>query len=145
MFLEPRELFFYQKLNYFLVDAGTCHVLIIVEWHKIFDDAAKSPESLLFRHYLKETSDNKVEALTVANVDIAVRVGAANTLNSVQDLLSKLLLQSIISLVLLLVVFEECLIRKGPRHINCNLVSVCRWISCVHVFDQCKVVCITLG
>ena len=94
---------------------------------------------------MQETSNDKVEALAVADVGVAICIGCTDTLNSVQNLLSKLLFECIFSFLLIFVVLEEGLVRKCPWHVNVNLVTISCWILRVKVGNQGLIIGITLG
>jgi len=138
--MESGKLFFYQTFDNFLVDSGADHILEVIKGHYILDYVSKRPKSFFFCHYLEETPDYEVEALTIANVDISVSICCTNSLNSVQDVLPQLFLQGVFPLVFLFIVFKECFVGESPRHIDCDLMSVCSWVTSVQVLDQCKIV-----
>ena len=73
---------------------------------------------------------------------IAVRVRCADALDRVQDLLAELLLQRVWPLLPVLVVHEESLIGKRPRHIYLNLVPVRSWKLGIEGTEQGLVVSI---
>ena len=128
-----------------MVNSSAHHVLEVVDWHEVLNDTTEGPEGLLLGHHLQEAPNDKVEALTVADMGVTVGIGRADTLNSIKNLLSKLLLQCILSFILLFVVLEKGLVRKRPRHVNFNLVSVGCRILRVKRRNQGLIIGVTLG
>lgn len=101
-------------------------MLEVVYWHQIFDDAGEDPEGLFLGHDLQEPAYDEVEALTVADVNVAIRVRSANPLDCFKDLLTKLLLQGVLAFVPFFIVLKEGFVREGPGHVHLDLMSVCR-------------------
>lgn len=140
MRLKPRELLFYQDLNDSLIDAGPDHVLKVIYRHQVFDQARERPESLFLGHNLQQTPDNKVEALAVADVRVAIGVRSADALDGIEDLLPKPLLKRVFSLVTVLIVLEEGLVGERPWHVNFNLMSIARGELLIEATEQRNVV-----
>ena len=145
MSLKTWKLFLDQQLDDVLINSGANHVLKVVDWHEVLNDTTESPEGFFFSHHLQETSNDKVEALAVADMGVAIGVGRADALNSVKYLLSELLLKRIFSFLLMFIVLEKGLVRKCPWHVDVNLVAISCGILRVKVRNQGMVVCVTLS
>ena len=128
MGLQPWKLLLDENLDDLLVDARSQHVLKVVHGHQIFDHASERPERLFLRQDVQQASNDEVEALAVSNVDVAVGIGRAHTLNRVQHFLPELLLESIVSLISLLVVAEESFVWESSRHVYFDLMPIRRRI-----------------
>ena len=107
-----------------LVHAGAHHLLKVVHWHQVFDQARERPESLFFCHYLKQPGNDEVEALAVSHVDVAHAVGGAYALDRIEHLLAQLLAQGITSLPVLFVRLEQVLVWESTAHIDVDLVAI---------------------
>lgn len=78
-------------------------------------------------------------------MSVAVSIGRTDALNSVKNLLSKLLLKSIFSLLFMFIVLEKGLVRECPWHVHVNLVTIsCRVLS-VKVRNQGLIIGVRLG
>ena len=128
-----------------MIDSGAHHVLEVVDGHEVFDYTTEGPEGFFFSHHLQKTPNDKVEALTIPYMGVAVGIGRTDALYSVENLLSKLLLKRIFSFILLFIVLEKGLVRKCPWHINVNLVTISCWILRVKRRDQGLIIGVTLG
>ena len=135
MLLKNGKVLSNERFNDALVDTSAKHVLEVINWHKVFNYASKSPICFFLSHYLKEAPNYKVETLAVTYVSITIRICSTDALDGIKHLLAKFLLQSVFSLVFFLVVLEAGFIWKSSRHINFNLMSVDSWVLRVDLTD----------
>ena len=57
-----------EGFHYLLVNSRPDHILEVVHWHEILYDASEDPEGFFLGHDLQQSSNDEVEALTVADV-----------------------------------------------------------------------------
>ena len=57
-----------EDFHYLLVNSRPDHILEVVHWHEILYDAGEDPEGFFLGHDLKQSSNDEIEALTVADV-----------------------------------------------------------------------------
>ena len=145
MCLKTWELFLDQQFDDVLINSCAHHVLKVVNWHEVLNDTTECPEGFFFSHNLQETSNDEVEALAVADMGVAISIGCTDTLNSVKDLLPKLLFKRIFSFLLIFIVLEKGLVRKCPWHVNVNLVTISCRILRVKVGNQGLIISVTLS
>lgn len=94
---------------------------------------------------MQESANDEVEALTVADVNVAIRVRRTDPLNGFKDLLAKLLLESVFAFVTFLIVLKEGFVRKSSWHVHLDLMSIRRRVLRVNLTDQSQVVCVPLS